>query len=289
LLLAILHRARADCIEPERHPLGAERIDPAVATAREAAALLMPRPSLSSLIACLVVRDTRERPLEPDKRYNFYPASPLCGVTWVLAGSIHLVGGDGHIEPSPVPHVCFFGPTREPTASWSDGPNWAATIALYPDSCRALSGQHVTPSSNRTVRLEDAMDAALAKIFADVEWADGCKQGFLRLQDALEPLWRDRRKGAFGPPAWLADWLRLLTVRAAQTGSGSSRRQVQRRIKTWTGFADLAAAMGYADQSHLGRDVKRVTGHSPAKIAELIQSDERFWFYRLMSEQFFTN
>jgi AraC-like DNA-binding protein len=51
-------------------------------------------------------------------------------------------------------------------------------------------------------------------------------------------------------------------------------------------LAELAAERGYADQSDMRREVKRVTGHSPGRILELIRTDARFWFYRLMSKQF---
>ena len=79
-------------------------------------------------------------------------------------------------------------------------------------------------------------------------------------------------------------------------------RQIQRRIKTWTGktqrdwqtharleqafargvnatqgsIAELAVDAGYSDQSHMGREIKRLTGYSPARLMKLINSDEQF-------------
>ena len=47
-------------------------------------------------------------------------------------------------------------------------------------------------------------------------------------------------------------------------------------------FSDLAYEAGFADQSHMGRSVKRVTGLSPARFVELMQTEESFWFYRLL-------
>lgn len=43
----------------------------------------------------------------------------------------------------------------------------------------------------------------------------------------------------------------------------------------------LADASGYADQSHLCREVRRVTGFSPEELYRRIQEDEGFWSYRL--------
>jgi AraC-like DNA-binding protein len=49
-------------------------------------------------------------------------------------------------------------------------------------------------------------------------------------------------------------------------------------------LAAVAAESGYSDQSHLGREVKRVTGLPPARFAERMKTDEAFWMYRLLGE-----
>lgn len=40
------------------------------------------------------------------------------------------------------------------------------------------------------------------------------------------------------------------------------------------------------DQSHMGREVRRVTGLSPARLDDLMAHDEAFWFYRLMQKHY---
>ena len=56
--------------------------------------------------------------------------------------------------------------------------------------------------------------------------------------------------------------------------TGCSRRQVRQidrareaaaRLRTGEAIADVAYELGYADQSHLTRDVKRLTGYTPAQ------------------------
>ena len=47
-------------------------------------------------------------------------------------------------------------------------------------------------------------------------------------------------------------------------------------------LAATAADAGFADQSHMGRDVRRVTGISPGRLIELMRSEESFWLYRLL-------
>jgi AraC-like DNA-binding protein len=48
-------------------------------------------------------------------------------------------------------------------------------------------------------------------------------------------------------------------------------------------WAELAADAGYADQSHLCRESRRVTGFSPAELHRRILQEEGFWAYRLWS------
>jgi AraC-like DNA-binding protein len=93
--------------------------------------------------------------------------------------------------------------------------------------------------------------------------------------------------------------------------AGRSLRQVERRIKQWArlplrglrGFgraeqaffrgmsdasgtrkphwAALAESSGFADQSHLCRVTRRITGFTPDALYRRIAEDEGFWSYRL--------
>ncbi|HEX5738976.1 MAG TPA: AraC family transcriptional regulator, partial [Hydrogenophaga sp.] len=47
------------------------------------------------------------------------------------------------------------------------------------------------------------------------------------------------------------------------------------------GWADFAHGAGYADQAHLCREVRDITGHSPAELWAKAQHDERYWVYRI--------
>ena len=108
----------------------------------------------------------------------------------------------------------------------------------------------------------------------------------------------------------LHDWYEGLMLRAATSGLGRSARQMERRIKQWTGqplrelsgisrseqaffqtllafeqgelnWAELANEMGYTDQSHLCRQTRRLTGFPPDELRRRIAQDEGFWLYRL--------
>lgn len=51
-------------------------------------------------------------------------------------------------------------------------------------------------------------------------------------------------------------------------------------------LAALALSAGFSDQSHMGREVRRVTGIPPGRFRQLIDTEEAFWFYRLIEGQF---
>jgi AraC-like DNA-binding protein len=46
-------------------------------------------------------------------------------------------------------------------------------------------------------------------------------------------------------------------------------------------WASLATDLNFADQAHLSRAAKRVTGFSPGEFARRFIEDESFWLYRL--------
>lgn len=115
--------------------------------------------------------------------------------------------------------------------------------------------------------------------------------------------------------AWLEQVsLRAVNWRRAAEGGAAtqlSERQIERRIKAFTGqsmrqwkslirdeaafhlaaakasqaqglnLSDLAFEAGYADQAHMSRVVKRLTGFSPAEFTQRYRTDEGFWLYRL--------
>jgi AraC-like DNA-binding protein len=95
------------------------------------------------------------------------------------------------------------------------------------------------------------------------------------------------------------------------SGKGCSARQFERRFKQWLGlphrelfamgraeraffealaqeggqedidWPDVAAAAGYADQSHMIRQARRITGFTPAALFKRVKAEPAFWTYRL--------
>ena len=125
------------------------------------------------------------------------------------------------------------------------------------------------------------------------------------------PLWRAQHPGAVLGAAGtsLADWVRSVSMRAAMSGSGQSVRQAQRRLRALTGqnrrrlelyarvedlsrlsrsgdapLAHLALDGGFADQSDMGRMVRKGTGLRPLALPRAIAEDEAPRACRLLGE-----
>lgn len=282
--------------------------------APDAARLMLPRAALSGSVFIAVERDTRGLALRPTERLNWYPATPMASISWVFEGSLHLVASD-RIDRAPssapaLPRLMISGPHRGPSISWSPGGVHALTVAFLP---HALASWLTVPFErlvDQTWALHEAVtDSFCQDCNALFTLAPGLAP-FDALQDRLAAA--GTGPGHVSGAPWLRRWLATLATRAAFSPAGSSVRQAQRRFKHWTGqsrrdleryvraqdalrrtppdgltppagLADVAADAGYADQSHMGREVKRLTGWSPARLRALMAHDEAFWFYRLLA------
>jgi hypothetical protein len=106
--------------------------------------------------------------------------------------------------------------------------------------------------------------------------------------------WLERlawQAGQWGARAARARWSGASSrCRAGRCANGSrcSRPKAcsSRRANRYEGrlpfdWPGLAAEEGFADQAHLVRAVKRITGFSPTVFTQRYLEDESFWLYRL--------
>lgn len=271
-----------------------------VATSR----LLLPPAALSGCLFAAIIRDTRGQTFGDRERLNYFPATPLVSVTHVAAGALRLISPGASIADArtapPMPRTFSNPPQDVPIVSWSSGPVLAISVGVYPEAWSSLAEK-----CELAVMLERAF---AAEVDVDAGWERFCNE--------LDPVWREARTQA-GMPMWagartIADWARALIARAALAGPGRGIRSIERRLRRWSGhtrqslsfyadfenlhrvsvqsgdvpLAEIAVAAGFADQSHMGRIVRRATGFSPARLNQLIASDEAFWCYRLLGERF---
>lgn len=269
-----------------------------------------------------IVRDTRGVVLSDSERFNHFPAGPFCGVTTVVDGTSHVISNsllvtapaDGPVLPS----CAVSGPQRNPTVSWNPGPVFAVTFVFYPDAFAALSGCNVSGLVDDFESGETVLPDQVLALFLDFQRAaqsGPIHRSFRTLEDCLELYWDKARPPGHLVSVWLKDWRRSLGARAAMSGAGRSARQIERRIKAWTGlsgrdldvfgrneqlysrlgqaleakdfsWARLATDAGYSDQSHMVRRVRRDTGLPPEQLLRAVATQEAYWCYRLLGERF---
>lgn len=276
----------------------------------ERATLHRPERSLGDCVYLAVERDTRGVSLSDADRFNYYPATPFPSISWILDGQLHMVEGsgeDGSTLGNSLPDVFLSGPTRSPSVSWSPGPVHALTVVFFPEALARLLDISIEHSVGAILPLEDVMSGDGLDQLRAVEFG-GETNPFAQVQHVLNTLWGSE------PAQQASDvrsWLALLARRTASTAGTMGRRSLQRLVRDWTGqslrdlhlyarvenaiahgaqmsneerlnLAALATESGFSDQSHLGREVRRVTGLPPAKLNELVEQSEPFWMYRLL-------
>jgi len=231
--------------------------------------LFLPPPALADCVMAGIYRDTRGAGLSGADRLNHFPASPMVAVSRVRCGALFLLDNpddwQGAANRSPLPRTSVMAPQATPVTSWAEGEVEALTLGIYPDAWRVPA----------------ALDHALAAFDA----APAPQTGWQALCDSLVPDWQTQRAQRVQPLAGITDWVKHLLTRAALSEGGQSLRSMERRMKRLSGhtrrtleffsqvetlqevvqhnadapLAEIAHLAGYADQSHMGRAVRRAT------------------------------
>ncbi len=280
--------------------------------------LWTPRLSLTACVRGVVARDTRGLDLHPLQRMNYFPASPLCSISWWFEGRTEMIRAplalrdvtlDDPRDPI-VPRTVLVGPFETPSVSWNVSTGCGMMLLLLPDALQLLTGIDPASLLNRYVDAHEALPADWRAMCRQVAEAPDNEARVTLIEDFLDPRWEAVRPHHAMNAQRYQDWVQGLSMRAARTAAGRSLRQVERRIKQWVGqpmrelqgisrverafyevvaasgagrlhWADIAADCGYSDQSHLTRATRRITGFAPEELRRRIYEDEGFWMYRL--------
>ena len=280
---------------------------------RTTAFMHIPSHALGACVLAGVERDTRNCIQDDVERFNYYPATPMAVISWIFEGTLHFVeergaGTRATLGPA-LPRLVFSGPQRRPSASWSPGAVHALSVGFYPEALSRLIGRPIEPYLDQHLSLETVAPPPLFQACRAILDA-GDDEPFATLEAHFQPLWREPGRTSSAP--YLGDWVRSLATHAVHSTTGRSLRQLQRRVRDWTGqsyrdlqlfirveeafirrieahdsnvpnLAAIAADAGFADQSHMGREIRRVTGISPTRFGECLTNDEAFWYYRLIA------
>jgi AraC-like DNA-binding protein len=254
-----------------------------------------PPPALNGCVRAFISRDTTPAALPVAERLNRFPATPLCAITWFLAGEAITVEPE---EGVALGRIVLSGPLTRPAITFNPGPVCAFMAVFYPSALYRLTGRDVGALADRFME-PGVLGEEWSRMASAVLRAKDDGERIAMIVRFLAPQWT---AGGHVPGSWLE---RL--KEAAYAGRGASARSIERRVKTIAGqplralrrleraerilpdlrraaaegtpaWSDIAAEAGYADQAHLCRDVRSITGTTPAKLA---RGDESFWLYRV--------
>ncbi|KKO65670.1 Helix-turn-helix domain protein [Janthinobacterium sp. KBS0711] len=273
--------------------------------------LIAPRTALASCVRAFLVRDTTGcAPLPPAQRLNRFPAAPMCSIIWTVAGDVEAAAPGLSLPDVRMPPALFGGPRSYPLVSYNPGPVHSFIVMFYPAALHALTGVSMDALLDQFRPLDALFDADWLVLSDAVLAAPDDAARIALVEDFLAPRWQLARKNGDHPAGAIQDWVRRLGVQAASTGLASGARNIERRIKAWAGqpmrtlrrmrraeqsfldaresmlqgnaaWSDIAAEGGYADQAHLCREVRAITGLSPTELARASREDESYWIYRI--------
>lgn len=283
----------------------------------DAARLWLPRLSLANCARCVIMRNTLglQGPRAEQARYSYYPASPSCAITWIFEGGVEeLEPGPRGIGTGPCRpvqgRILLSGPYNRPIAVRYPEPIHAMMLLFMPDAFTAMTGVDPSAFLNQTVEAHTVLDGDWMALCEAVMAASDHEQRVALIEQQMAVWWQATRPSPPLRSHLLDDWYPGLIMRAANSGLGRSARQIERRVKQWTGqplrelrgitrseraffqtimaqeqgqlnWAELASNTGFTDQSHLCRQTRRLTGFAPEELRRRIAEDESFWPYRL--------
>lgn len=265
----------------------------------------------------MVWRDTRAAGLDAAQRLTHFPASPLVALSFFHGLDVGLVrpGPVGQRWHPFGAAVVWSGSQSQPRVTWAPGTGFGGMVCFEADVARALFGLDLATVHDRFVCAQEVSAPAHWPLYDALARAADPAHMMRALEQHLALRWgglQGRPPGA-GPALRHVGrhWVQRLALQAREGLRTHSPRQVERRIRASSGrslrewqslvrtegaffaarerheaglplaWADLAAEQGFADQAHLTRMTRRITGFSPTEFTQRFLEDESFWLYRL--------
>ena len=268
--------------------------------------LIAPRQSLASCVPCYISRSTLG--CDGIDGFNHYPATPFCSVAWMLHGDASLYDGAIlHDHTVREGEAVFSGPQTKPWTTFNHGSAHLFVVMFYPDALHALSRHALSNYVDAFHPVQDVLGDDWLALGPALTAASSDDERVRLLDTFIEPRWQAARASTNLERGALGDWVRHLAVRAATSGIGRGARMIERRVRAWSGlpmrtlqrmsraetvllavraepnvsWIDVAADSGYADQAHLSRETRAMTGLPPAALKHAMEHDESYWMYRI--------
>ena len=284
--------------------------------ARPCERLFAAPPALQGAIAVILRRDLRGLDLDDAQRLTHFPASPLMSLSWFRDFDVGVVERTAH-----GPHWQPFGATlviagsqSRATVSWSPSHGYGGMVCFTADVAQALFGIDPAAVHDRFVPARDVLGADWLTLLEDLDNAEDDAAILQALERGLAARWQAVQGRHSAQPTLRQlgrHWVERLALQGREWRRGLSPRQVERRIKAFSGrslrewqslvraegvffaardrfeaglpydWAGIAQDEGFADQAHLSRMARRITGFAPSEFAVRFAEDESFWVYRL--------
>lgn len=278
--------------------------------------LYLAPPALQGAFVAIISRDTRNLTLSSAQRLSHFPASPLMCLSWFQGLNAGLVKNTsyGPQWQSFGSSVVISGSQSQPIVSWAPTTGRGGMVCFTVDVAQTLLGIHPASVHDRFVPAHEILDSAWQPFLDALRDAADDATTLAVLEQHLAPRWQLLQGRSSVTPSLRQigrHWVERMAWQAHAWRNTHSPRQVERRIKSFSGrslrewqslvkteglffaararheaglpfdWAGLAHDEGFADQAHLSRMAKRMTGFSPREFAQRFVEDESFWLYRL--------
>jgi AraC-like DNA-binding protein len=252
-------------------------------------------------------RNTVGCELQGKERENKFPATPFISISWFLMGAVELVSGNVRAPKGALPQ-CLINGNQGPIVSRNLGDLLYFGISMYPDAFTAAFGVSPGDVEDQLLNAYEVLPPHAQPMLDAIMSAPSDEDRISIFEAFLEDrvkgfrisLWnRALRAGSRISVQLMSGLLRVgqrQTIRVTQSTLGVKVSDLKRfargevafneandRIKAseQVSLADIAAQAGYADQAHLSRDCKAVTGRTPSEFIRQYQEEESDWVYRI--------
>jgi AraC-like DNA-binding protein len=272
----------------------------------------LPPPSLRQQLLFVVERDTRGCNLNPLQAFTYFPVSPNVSICWIWQGHTERLL-EWRPDDLEAPRERFNSPvlirggSTKPSIHYSDEPLHSLVAVFRPDAMRKLFGLEPAEWLGRIGALnENMLSPMLGDLSKKILAAQNSSAALALLYEGLE---NQLSTDSFTDeePQLTGRWLAQLQGNAV----GASLRSQQRLFKQLTGTtfqylarfmriedlaqmvmrtymnkqygpgqAELAVNLGFSDQSHMAREVKRATGFTTGEAIFRLLQYESFWMFR---------
>lgn len=275
--------------------------------------LYLAPPALQGALLALVSRDISHIQLSDAQRLSHFPASPIVTLSWFQGMDGGLVDPLGAWRPFDA-RVMISGSHSHPVTTWSPTSGRGYMACFPPDVAQLLFGIELASVQDRFVPAHTVLGADWQPFIDALLHAPDDAAAMRVLEEHLGRRWRNAQGRGGDRPSLRQmgrHWVQQLAWQAHQWRDTHSARQVERRIKSFSGrslrewqslvrteglffaareryetgqpfdWATLALDEGFSDQAHLSRSTRQICGFPPTEFADRYIEDESFWIYRL--------